>query len=130
MSRALDADAAGKPDALAWFDAGYAAACFSEMGIDSPKTGLSWVDRAIAHRRGDPEMEFAAYLITLHAGGGDGDGGRLEADRERRLRRAIHGARDGSLLEKNLLSRVGGEHATLETLRKSHPRGEPARGAR
>ena len=33
MARALDAEAAGEPNALAWFDAGYLAQCYAQVNI-------------------------------------------------------------------------------------------------
>jgi hypothetical protein len=76
MARALDAEAAGKPDALAWLDAGYLAQCFDQLDV---KTGLecgtadgvigyAWTLRALALSPGDPELEFAAAMMTALAG--------------------------------------------------------------
>jgi len=112
-SRALDAEAKGQPDALAWFDAGYLASCFAEIGLDdAPKNGLRWIEKASALRGGDAEMEFAAYLVTLIHGES------LAKQRARHLKAAALGAKEGSLLAKNLLERVGGEGAkSLAALR-------------
>lgn len=114
MARAIDAEAAGTPDALAYFDAGYLAACFGEMGLDAPAGGHAWVKRAIALRNGDPEMEFAAHVMTLMAGD------RLAAERSDHLRAALRGAKEGSLLERNLVARVGGAGSSLAALRAEH----------
>lgn len=76
MARALDAEAAGEPNALAWFDAGYLAQCYAQIGI---KTGVScgkangvagygWIKRALQLRGDDPEMEFGAAVATVFAG--------------------------------------------------------------
>ena len=76
MARALDAEAAGKPDALAWLDAGYLAQCFDQLGV---KTGLecgsadgiigyAWIRRALELSPDDPELEFAAAMMTVLAG--------------------------------------------------------------
>ncbi len=79
MARALDAEAAGKPDSLAWFDAGYAVACYRQTG--TPRTfgpavtkgegasaieGYSWIARAIALQgsKADPALNVAAALVT------------------------------------------------------------------
>jgi hypothetical protein len=78
MARGLDAEAAGKPDALAWLDAGYLAQCFHQLGV---KTGLecgsahgvigyAWIRRALELSPDDPELEFAAAMMTVMAGPG------------------------------------------------------------
>jgi hypothetical protein len=98
-------------DPLAWFDAGYLIESyrqaywisthageaywkFSQANPGKDLDGYGLVLKAIQSRRGDPDMEFAAALITT--------------DPERRslhdghLSRAIAGAKDGSLLARNL----------------------------
>jgi hypothetical protein len=80
MARALDAEAAGKPNALAWFDAGYfvetlrqAAFMFQyldpadraswQLRGDAPQLdGYAWVQKAI--RLGGSGMDHALSLIT------------------------------------------------------------------
>ncbi len=66
QARALDAEAAGKPDPIAWFDAGYLAASIAEWFPSHGKEthGYRWVTRALRARAGDAEMELAAALIT------------------------------------------------------------------
>jgi len=102
-SRAVDAEAAGSPDALAWFDAGYLVEAYKQMAlIDSRRSpastldGYAWVKNAIALRGGDAEMEFAAALITADRA--------RRAEREAHWRKAVAGASDGSLLAANLLT--------------------------
>src|SRR5437660_4011773 len=84
--RATSSDSSGHPDALAWFDVGYLAETYKQwigqnlphmtdgMRMDSnPGAGLdgyALVKKALAMRNtvlqgDDPEMEFAAALITL-----------------------------------------------------------------
>src|SRR5580704_5188827 len=71
QERALNSDAARHPDALAWFDVGYLAEAYKQWmgkGEPNPAAGLdgySLVRKAISLRGSDPEMEFAAALITL-----------------------------------------------------------------
>ena len=73
QERAANSDAAGHPDALAWFDVGYLAEAYKQWlgkGEPNPAAGLdgySLVRKAISLRGSDPEMEFAAALITLRA---------------------------------------------------------------
>jgi hypothetical protein len=78
MSRVLNSEASGQPDATAWFDAGYLAACFSQSATSTsfgPTTtkgnraqsipGYSWVVKAIEISGGNTSMELAAALITV-----------------------------------------------------------------
>lgn len=76
MARALDAEAAGEPNALAWFDAGYLAQCYAQVNIDTRincgkangVAGYGWIKKAIQLRGDDPEMEFGAAMATVIAG--------------------------------------------------------------
>src|SRR5213592_2238862 len=83
-ARATSAESSGHPDALAWFDVGYLAETYKQwigqnlphmtdgMRMDAnPAAGVdgyAMVKKAIALREadlhGDPQMEFAAALIT------------------------------------------------------------------
>jgi hypothetical protein len=109
--RATAAEAVGRPDALAWFDAGYLAATYrqwlakgenSAAGID----GYGLVSKALTlSGRKDPQMEFAAALITLQ--------GPEDAHREHALR-AISGAKNDPLLARNLANRfLGNDKQTV-----------------
>lgn len=94
MARVLDAEAAGKPSALAWFDAGYAQGCFSQFrdrgrGPD----GYAWVRRAAEIAGGNAEMEYASCLLSL-MGHRDDFKGHLE--------KVQAGAMKNPLLAKNL----------------------------
>ena len=70
-ARAADSDLAGRTDPLAWFDVGYLAAAYNEWfetGAKNPANGLdgyAWVEKALRLRGPDPQMEFAAALITI-----------------------------------------------------------------
>ena len=99
QARALDAEAAGKPDALAWFDAGYLTASLTEWSPKHSKEshGYSWVMRALRARGGDPEMEFAAALITRERPGTT-DG---------HWARAAAGSKKNAQLARNLTARLG-----------------------
>ena len=76
MARALDAEAAGEPNALAWFDAGYLAQCYAQVNIDTSLScgkadgvaGYGWIKKAIQLRPDDAEMEFGAAMATVFAG--------------------------------------------------------------
>ena len=101
MARALDAEARGATDGLAWFDAGYLAASMQQAahldgyprlaaGID----GYRWVRKAITARNGDADMELAAALMKREETARPGE----------HLPRARAGAKKGSLLERNLVA--------------------------
>jgi hypothetical protein len=66
VARALDAEARGTPDALAWFDAGYFAESLEQAGkgLITPVDGYAWVGKALRLRGDDAQMEFAAMLIA------------------------------------------------------------------
>jgi len=103
MSRAREAEAKGRPSALAVFDAGYLAETYKQMRVmQSPQMaapgldGYRWVLRAIHLRGGDAEMEFAAALISARE--------TMRAQRDEHWRNAVAGAADGSLLAKNLVT--------------------------
>ena len=104
--RAVDSDAAGRPDALAWFDFGYLAETYKQwMGKDEPNParaldGYNYVEKAIRLRASDPEMEFAAALITLEG---------PASDHQAHLRKALAGSSSDPLLARNLASRFNGQ---------------------
>ena len=103
-ARVSAVETAGHSQALALFDAGYFAEAYKQLhwkdgnnlanGVD----GYAWVKQALASRP-DPQMEFAAALITMH--------GSKEEHREH-VRRATAGAENDALLAQNLASRFNG----------------------
>ena len=102
LARAASSDAAGHPEAYAWFDVGYLAETYKQwIGKSEPNPalnldGYSWVKQAIRLRGKDPEMEFAAALITLNG---------PESDHREHLQNAMAGAKNDPLLAQNLASR-------------------------
>ena len=100
-ARAVASGAAGHSEALAWFDAGYLAETYKHwigQGEPDPASGIDgygWVTKAIGLRGRDPEMEFAAALITLD--------GPERAHRDH-VRKATAGAKNDPLLLQNLAS--------------------------
>ena len=76
MARALDAEAAGRPNALAWFDAGYLAQCYDQLGprLDlrcgsaEGIVGYAWIQRAVELGGDDPALEFGAAMATARVG--------------------------------------------------------------
>ncbi len=91
--------------ALAWFDLGYLAETYKQWigkGEPNPASGVDgygFVTKAIAMRGADPEMEFAASLITLV---------NHESDHDAHVQKAFAGAKADALLAQNLDSRFGG----------------------
>ena len=104
-ARATSADSAGHPDALAWFDVGYLAESYKQwIGKDeqNPAAGIdgyAWVKKAISLHGQDPQMEFAAALITL---------GGPEKDHRQHVQNAMAGAKSDPLLAQNLTSHFMG----------------------
>src|SRR5947207_2118315 len=111
-ARATSAESSGRPDALAWFDVGYLAEAYKQWigqswmkvskdeqnpaaGVD----GYALVKKAIGLRGSDPQMEFAAALITLS--------GPAEEHRQHALN-ATAGARIDPLLAQTLAMRFAG----------------------
>jgi hypothetical protein len=111
QGRAAHSDTAGHPDALAWFDVGYLAEAYKQwLGNREPNPaagldGYSLVRKAISLRGSDPEMEFAAALITLP--------GPDSAHRDH-VQKVIAGAKGDSLLAQNLASSFN--HETISEL--------------
>lgn len=93
--------------ALAWFDAGYLAAAYGQWLKQNPAGGLdaySLVQKALSLRGNDPEMEFAAALITLNS---------PERDHQEHARRAIAGGKTDPLLAQNLSRSFLGDKETV-----------------
>ncbi len=115
QARAANSDAAGRPDALAWFDVGYLAEAYKQwMGKSEPNPaagldGYSWVRKAISLRGSDPEMEFAAAMITLP--------GRPDGAHRDHVQKAMAGAKHDPLLAQNL------DHETISELLVAAPAG-------
>jgi len=125
-AQATSAESSGHADALAWFDVGYLAETYKQwigqnmphmtdgMRMDSnPAAGVdgyAMVKKAIALRgKGDdPQMEFAAALITL--------AGPAEEHRQH-AQKAVAGAKTDSLLARNLATRfIGPQTETMAEL--------------
>ena len=107
-ARASKAEDAGRRDALAWFDEGYLAATYDQwFPNQNPAAGLdaySLIKKALALRGADPQMEFAAALVTLHG---------PEKEHLEHLQRAMAGGKTDALLAQNLASHsMGNEKQT------------------
>jgi hypothetical protein len=108
-ARVNEAEKRGKPDALAMFDLGYLQETYKQTyGTDALKNlavknlaagrdGYALIARAIQLRGNDPEMEFAAALVQADS--------RANASlRSAHFKQALAGAKEGSLLAKNLVT--------------------------
>ncbi len=128
-ARATSAESSGHPDALAWFDFGYLAETYKQWigqkwtlvnkGEQNPAAGVdgyALVKKAIALRGSalhgdDPQMEFAAALITFYAP--------PDAHREyaQHAQKALAGAKNDPLLAQNLATRfIGPQTETMSEL--------------
>jgi hypothetical protein len=105
--RADNAESAGHADALARFDAGYLVEAYGEwLGNDrNPAAGVdgyAWVRQALSARGNDPQMEFAAALITLRG---------PAAEHRAHVQKALAGASTDALLAQNLRSHFIGPNS-------------------
>jgi hypothetical protein len=112
QARSSAAETAGHPDALAFFDAGYLAEAYKQwLGKENPATGVDGyasVKKAIALRGQDPQMEFAAALMTSK-----------DEHREHVLRAAA-GAKPDPLLAQNLAKRFPDDPTVAEMFGKTN----------
>jgi hypothetical protein len=103
-ARSNESAKSSKTDSLALFDLGYMIETYKQAHwrdalteIAAGRDGYAMITRAIQLRGHDAEMEFAAALIKT-------DFADSASIRTAHLRLAVAGARDGSLLAKNILS--------------------------
>src|SRR3989441_4984081 len=128
-ARATSAESTGHPDALAWFDVGYLAETYKQwLGQNLPHMtdgmrmdpnpaaavdGYALVKKALALRgtalhADDPQMEFAAALITLSG---------PQDEHRQHAQKAIAGAKTDSLLAQNLATHfIGPRTETMSEL--------------
>jgi hypothetical protein len=109
--------ASRKPDPLKIFDAGFFVESWKQAYVDGSGKkpvdfdGYALVKQAIALRGNDPEMEFAAALITS-----------IRSDKtahRAHLQKAIAGAPKGSLLARNIINHYGRKGQSIADLRAS-----------
>jgi hypothetical protein len=115
-SRALNATGTGPDDALAQFDYGYLVETFKQArwipgkqnteggnlsALATNVDGYSTIEKALKLRGNDPQMEFAAALIT--------PGGSSYPGHQEHLQRALDGAHADPLLARNLATHFIGE---------------------
>ncbi len=99
VARAESSRSSQSPNALPLFDAAYLAEAYKQwLGEDNPAKSLesyAWLKQAMQARGNDPQMAFAAALITLHG---------PQADHRRFADAALAGAKSDPLLAQNLTS--------------------------
>jgi len=106
-----------KPDPLKLFDAGFFVESWKQAYVEGSGKkpvdfdGYALVKQAIALRGNDPEMEFAAALITSIRSD--------KAAHRAHLQKAIAGAPEGSLLARNIINHFGRKGQSLADLRAS-----------
>jgi hypothetical protein len=130
--RALHSEAAGKPEAEAWFDAAFWIASFDQAGVDlgakvgsaEGVTGYGYMRKALAlihesDKNGSTAsaMEFAAALMTHPAMRHSEEGPDAQSQYDAHLRLAAAGAAKGSLLEQNLAAHLMRFGRTLDQVR-------------
>src|SRR5262245_676584 len=107
--------AARKPDPMKMFDAGFLLESWKQAYVEgngkkpADFDGYPMVKQAIAFRGNDPEMEFAAALITSTRSD--------KAVSRAHLQKAIAGAPEGSLLARNIINHFGRKGQTIADLR-------------
>ena len=134
VARAKQTGGGRMAEGLAYFDAGYLVEAWKQGALENPQTserilktvglmssgppkksldgqsGYDWVLMALKLRDGDPEIEYAAALITWHP---------PQPSHEGHFARAVAGARDGTPLAANLLRNFDNRGKTLDELRTS-----------
>jgi hypothetical protein len=109
--------ASKKPDPMKLFDAGFFLESWKQAYVDGSGIkpanfdGYALVTQAIALRGNDPEMEFAAALITSIRSD--------KAAHRAHLQKAIAGAPEGSLLARNIVNHFGRKGQSIADLRAS-----------
>ena len=104
-ARANEAEKRGKLDSFALFDLGYLLETYkqtshregSPANLAAGRDGYAMIAKAIQLRGSDAEMEFAAAIVRT-------DSRASSSQRTAHFKQALAGAKEGSLLAKNLVS--------------------------
>jgi len=111
VARAKSSEASPTPDAFALFDAVYLTEAYKqwlgEKGENPANNldGFSWLKHAMQLRPSDPQMAFAAALITLHG---------PESEHREYTRIATADAKNDQLLKRNLATHfLGAQSQTM-----------------
>ncbi len=129
MDIELEGERTGKAShaSAAWFDAGFMAATFQQIGIDvgwKPGVGehvhgYTWVAKALAGAGDDPEMEFGAAVMLADRRSGSYKG---------HLVRALQGAPPGSPIAKSIASNPALDKKEIEAIRAGSERANAGGG--
>jgi len=111
VARAKSSEASSAPDAFALFDAAYLTEAYKQWpgekgeNLANGLDGFSWIKHATQLRPSDPQMAFAAALITLHG---------PESEHREYAQIAAAGANNDELLKRNLATRfLGAQSQTM-----------------
>jgi hypothetical protein len=111
VARAKSSEASSAPDAFALFDAAYLTEAYKQWPGEKSENlangldGFSWIKHATQLRPSDPQMAFAAALITLHG---------PESEHREYAQIAVAGANNDGLLKRNLATRfLGAQSQTM-----------------
>ena len=111
VARAKSSEASSAPDAFALFDAAYLTEAYKQWlgekgeNLANSLDGISWIKNAMQLRPSDPQMAFAAALITLHG---------PESGHREYAQIAAAGANNDELLKRNLATRfLGAQSQTM-----------------
>jgi hypothetical protein len=105
-----DSSANAPAAALASFDLGYLAECYKQwMGKDEPNPaqgldGYALVKKAMRLRGNDPQMDFAAALITLNGPAGE---------HQEYVQKTLAGTKTDALLARNLFTHFMGPQSEI-----------------
>ena len=125
VARAQSSESSSNRDAFALFDAAYLTEAYKQWlgeknqnpanGLD----GLTWIKKAIQLRGNDPQMEFAAALITLRG---------PEAEHQEYAQKATNGAKNDELLARNLATHfLGSQSPTMAEMIRENTQAKVAR---
>ncbi|MBZ5553675.1 MAG: hypothetical protein LAO21_13205 [Acidobacteriia bacterium] len=116
-ARAKEAHSKGASEALALFDLGYLVETYKQTAPVTPNLnfaqsidGYSMVLKSITLRGNDPDLEFAAALISSMP---------RRSDHPEHLQKAVAGAPENSLLARNLVGHFGSQGKTFADLRSN-----------
>jgi hypothetical protein len=111
VARAKSTEALSAPDAFALFDAAYLTEAYKQWpdekgeNLGNGLDAISWIKHAMQLRPSDPQMAFAAALITLHG---------PESEHREYAQIAAAGANNDELLKRNLATRfLGAQSQTM-----------------
>jgi hypothetical protein len=114
VARAKSSESSSNPDAFALLDAAYLTEAYKQwLGekAENPAYGLDsygWISSATKLRGNDPQMQFAAALMTLRG---------PDADHQGYAQKAITGAKGDELLARNLSTHfLGTQSPTMAEL--------------